>query len=115
MTLFVHPFFSGRRGSTGWLVSDPPSFATTTGGIVVGRNPIFSSSEIHPFVVWIVWDLRLHSSGSYFADSITIRCNDEMSFFRFIGNLWQNNHCFLIGGNSNIFYVHPETWGRFPI
>ena len=111
-------FFSGRRGSTGWLVSDPPSFATTTGGIVVGRNPIFSSSEIHPFVVWIVWDLRLHSSGSYFADSITIRCNDEMSFLhdwhadQIHWESMDNNHCFLIGGNSNIFLCSPRNLGK---
>ena len=26
-----------------------------------------------------------------------------------------DHHRCLGGGNSNIFYFHPETWGRFPI
>ena len=36
------------------------------------------------------------------------------------GQIWWNLHqqksadLYLGGGNSNIFYFHPENWGRFP-
>ena len=28
---------------------------------------------------------------------------------------WFHGHLHQVGGNSNIFYVHPEPWGKIPI
>ena len=32
----------------------------------------------------------------------------------FVGEGCPGVVCLLGGGNSNIFYFHPENWGRFP-
>ena len=54
----------------------------------------------------------------HFAESINIRCNDEMSFLhdwhadQIHWDLWQNNPCFLIGGNSNIVFMFTPKLGE---
>ena len=43
-----------------------------------------------------------------------LQCNDATNYVAMIPISWMFLD-FLGGGNSNIFYFHPEPWGRFPI